>query len=92
MLLVAWVTIHNILQLTNSPFQKVKSSAAALSRKSFQKGWIFHMRHIKAFHWSTLTWRKGIKHYRLINRMIHKLQTGILALLSNTALVLSTEG
>lgn len=49
------------------------------------------MRHLRDFHRSTLTWRKGTKNSRIINEMIHKLQTGILVLLSNTILMSSPE-
>lgn len=65
----------NILQLSTLPPPKVKEVYCCSEQETFfQKEWLFHMRHIRAFHRSILTWRKGRKHSRNINEMIHQMQ------------------
>lgn len=67
-----WVTIYNILQLPHKHTHKfynfqnllkksIKSSVAALSRKSFQKGEVLYVRHVRAVHRWALRWRKILK-------------------------------
>lgn len=80
------VTFHNFQ--TPLP-QKSTVFCCVWKGGSSQKGWIFHKRHVRSFHRSTRTRKKGTKNSKIINAMIYKLQTGILALWSNTMLMLS---
>lgn len=64
-----WVTMLNILQLSTLPPPKVKEVYCCSEQETFfQKEWLFHMRHIRAFHRSILTWRKGRKHSEILMR------------------------